>query len=542
MSGAEAPTPPRNEATAGPFDEQQWVGRLVEGRYRILRKLGEGGMGAVFLAEHLKLHKQVALKVVHPEFAALEEMAERFAREARASALLDHPHVVAATDYGTLSEGGAFLVMQLVRGSSLKDMLQSRGALPWPRAVEVAAQIADALAAAHAAGIVHRDVKPDNVLVEEQDDGSWHARLLDFGIARLTEEGDEPRRQLTRVGTVMGTPGYMPPEQALGEVVDSRADLYALGVLLWEACTGHEPFGDLQDLSAIVARQLTEAPPPPEPPASHPALPPALRELLGRLLAGKPEARPESAARVRDTLRALLREAPSADLARAATLWRAPSGSDSSEPDGPAGRYAALHRWRRALRSTVRVAGRPWPLWRLLAAGAVPIGLLLAAWLFWAAGDTATPSETSGPAGALRRAAERLRSEPPPEVQRHVETLLQASKRRARREAALWLLSHEPAEQVPNWVRAGAAFEVARGCQARRRALQRIRAQGDPRLLPLVERYHRAPRRGCGLLGSQDCYDCIRKDLRETVRALGGDPDPPSRSRRKRRKRSGGNH
>ncbi len=518
------------------------MGRLVEGRYRILRKLGEGGMGAVFLAEHVKLHKQVALKVVHPEFARIEEMAERFAREARASALLDHPHVVAATDYGTLPEGGAFLVMQLVRGRSLHDLLSTHGALPWPRATEIGAQIADALAAAHAAGIVHRDVKPDNVLVEELDDGSWFARLLDFGIARLTAESTErdteANRQLTRVGTVMGTPGYMAPEQALGEPVDARADLYALGVLLWEACTGRPPFGDLEELSTIVTKQLTEAPPPPEPPADRPPLPPTLRELLARLMAGRPQDRPAEAARVRDTLRNVLHGNASPDPAKAPTLWGQPLPTRSTSTEAePADRRNWLHRCRSALGSSLYVAGRPMRAWHLLLAAFLPALLALPGLWLWASLDTPRATDgdaTSNPAAALRGVAERLQ-EPPPEVRRHIDLLLgEDTKRRTRREAALWLLSHAPADEVPHWVRAGAVFEVARGCKARRQALERIRKIRDARLLPLVERYHRAPRRGCGVFSTQDCYGCIRKDLRETVEALGGDPSP-RRARRSKR-------
>jgi serine/threonine protein kinase len=217
-----------------------WLGRVLDDRYRITERLGEGGMGAVFVAEHLKLRKLVALKVIRAELAGNGEVAARFAREAMATAQFEHPHVASAIDFGTLAEGGAYLVMQLVRGQSLRDLLDQRGQLPWPMACELLAQVADALSAARTVGIVHRDLKPENILVEVREDGSYLAKILDFGIAHVAPhpatpvsgQGDEAH-VLTRIGTVMGTPGYMSPEQAVGDRVDHRTDLYALGVVLW---------------------------------------------------------------------------------------------------------------------------------------------------------------------------------------------------------------------------------------------------------------------------------------------------------------------
>jgi serine/threonine-protein kinase len=198
------------------------LGRELDGRYRIVRVLGEGGMGAVFVAEHLTLHKQVALKVIRAELAGNGEVAARFAREAMATAQFEHPHVASAIDYGTLPEGGAYFVMLLVRGRGLRSMCGGHGdnaRVPWRRACALGAQVADALSAAKAAGIIHRDLKPDNVLVEQREDGSDLVKVLDFGIAHIAprDAGTEgtANRQLTRVGMVMGTPGYMAPEQAV---------------------------------------------------------------------------------------------------------------------------------------------------------------------------------------------------------------------------------------------------------------------------------------------------------------------------------------
>ncbi|MBC7174216.1 MAG: serine/threonine protein kinase, partial [Polyangiaceae bacterium] len=201
-----------------PIDEgntelaKQRVGEVIDGRYKVLELLGEGGMGAVYVAEHLTLHKEVALKLIHASFAGNGDMRTRFAREALASARLDHPNVASAIDFGSLEDGTAYLVIQLVRGPSL-DAVMGQGAIDWHRSAAIGAQIADALAAAHAQGIVHRDLKPDNVMLARRDDGSELVKVLDFGIARVPSDeenapkGADTHRPLTKVGTVMGTPG-----------------------------------------------------------------------------------------------------------------------------------------------------------------------------------------------------------------------------------------------------------------------------------------------------------------------------------------------
>jgi serine/threonine-protein kinase len=316
--------PDHLDALGRPVDDPLWRDRVLDDRYRIRRLLGEGGMGAVFVAEQLALRKLVAIKVIRGEYAVDPEAAGRFTREAMASAALEHPHVVGTFDYGTLPEGGAYLVMPVVRGARLFDLLRDRGGLGWRASAEIAFQIADALAAAHQAGIVHRDLKPENVLVEERDDGTLYVRVLDFGIAsvlihepaRNAVIATGPQPTLTRVGTVMGTPGYMPPEQAMGERVDGRADLYALGVILWEVAVGRRLF-EATTLPAIVKQQLAGAPPPvrplrsrtdadadDEPGAGEP--PAAFDGLVRDLLREDRGDRPASAGEVRERLRRML--------------------------------------------------------------------------------------------------------------------------------------------------------------------------------------------------------------------------------------------
>ncbi|MDQ3037822.1 MAG: serine/threonine protein kinase, partial [Myxococcota bacterium] len=330
VAQTERPPAPSGSSAASGFQTEGWIGRLVDGRYQIESLLGEGGMGAVFLAQHVKLAKKVALKVILPQFAGDGELAERFAREAMASAKLDHPHVASALDYGSFPEGGAYLVMPYVRGRSLRDAIESQivspsGGAGWRFACEIGAQIADALSAAHAQKIVHRDLKPENVILEPREDGSELVKVLDFGVARVVSDDADgghgaAGKALTRIGTIIGTPGYMAPEQALGESVDTRADLYALGVLLWEIIAREQLFPE-DDLTAILTKQLTSEAP--RLVTIVPDLPPELDEIVARLLARARDDRPQRAGEVRDLL---------SRLALGATLERKMLSGEISVP------------------------------------------------------------------------------------------------------------------------------------------------------------------------------------------------------------------
>ena len=251
---------------------------------------------------------RLALKILLPDFEDHAVIQERFEREALAMAQLDHPRIISALDFGELPDGTSYMVMPLVRGSSVHGLIEKHGALPWPSACLIAAQVADALAAAHADEIVHRDLKPDNVLITTEDDGSYRATILDFGIARVRSAGRETPaperlRTLTRVGMVMGTPGYMAPEQGAGQAVTAAADLYALGALLWEMLSGRPLFDVELDFTSILTQQLTTVAPAPVPPPDADAVPEALQTLLAQLLAARPEERPATASLVRDKLR-----------------------------------------------------------------------------------------------------------------------------------------------------------------------------------------------------------------------------------------------
>jgi serine/threonine protein kinase len=295
-----------------------WTGRVIDQRYRIVRPLAEGAMGSVYVADHLTLQKQVALKVVRAEFAGNRELLARFAREALAGSRIEHPSVVPALDYGPLEEGGAYLVMPLVPGASLTDVLLAHRRLPWRDVAHWGAQIADALAAAWAQGFVHRDLKPDNILLEPRDNGAPIARIIDFGVAKLCDQmsgavaAGSGAQALTKEGTIIGTPGYMAPEQVLGCPATHAADLYSLGVVMWEALVG-EPRWAGESIQAILRSQLRDERPRARVACGDRSIPAAFDQLIERLVAVHPEARPGDARQVRDELRALLERSPASE-------------------------------------------------------------------------------------------------------------------------------------------------------------------------------------------------------------------------------------
>ena len=252
-------TSPENETP--PHDGVERIGTVISGRYLIRELLGEGGMGSVYLAEHTHMKKRVALKLLHPEMSDNAEVQSRFEQEAMASAHIEHPNVAAATDFGRTADGAYFLVLEYVEGTSLRDALEP-GPLSVARALRIARQMALALERAHESGIVHRDLMPENVMLVEREDEPDFVKVLDFGIAKVLELGaasassDVAKRNvgqpLTRLGTILGTPEYMAPEQALGEAVTPAADLYGLGVMLYEMLTGKHPF-DPPDRTAMLS-------------------------------------------------------------------------------------------------------------------------------------------------------------------------------------------------------------------------------------------------------------------------------------------------
>jgi hypothetical protein len=279
-------------AFLAPAESPGELGRL--GSYRVLRRLGSGGMGIVFEAEDPQLRRQVALKVMRPALAAGVSARQRFLREARAMAALKHDHVITIYQVGE-DQGVPFLAMELLEGESLADRLQREPVPPLAEVRRIGREMAEALAAAHERGLIHRDIKPANVWLEGE---RRRVKILDFGLALSADDSE----QLTASGVFLGTPAYMAPEQGCGDPVDGRCDLFSLGCVLYQMTTGRLPF---PGKNALGIRRAVVSEEPPAPQQVRPAIPQALSDLIVRLLAKKPEGRPASARAVAEVLAAL---------------------------------------------------------------------------------------------------------------------------------------------------------------------------------------------------------------------------------------------
>jgi len=289
------------------------IGTLLAERYRIDALVGEGGMGKVYSAEHVLMRKRLAVKVLRRELTSVPEVVARFEREAMAAGNIEHPNVAAATDFGKLADGAVFLVLEFVSGRSLRDEV-AQGPFAVDRALHIARQIASALSAAHAQGIVHRDLKPENVMLVEKGGDPDFVKVLDFGIAKVplgdAAVGAAKGNPLTKAGMVFGTPEYMAPEQALGQTVDGRADLYALGVILFEMLSGVRPFSS-QSSVGILGQQLSKPTPTFAERSPNLLVPPAVEQIARKLLARDASERYESASELSRAIDVLLAPIPS---------------------------------------------------------------------------------------------------------------------------------------------------------------------------------------------------------------------------------------
>ena len=270
----------------------------IFGNYRVLTRIGSGGMGAVYLAEHPLIGKRVALKIIHRDLATNREVVSRFFNEARAVNQIGNEHIVEINDFGQTPEGDHFFVMEYVDGRTLADVIEREGALHPQRALHIAAQIADALGGAHACSIIHRDLKPDNIMLSWRMGNPDFVTVLDFGLAKMLAESSGTN--LTAQGVVLGTPQYMAPEVCESSLtIDQRTDIYALGVLLFQMATGRLPF-DGTSMGSILIKHVTE--PPPAPRGINPAIPPSVEQIILRCLAKSPDGRFATMADLRQAL------------------------------------------------------------------------------------------------------------------------------------------------------------------------------------------------------------------------------------------------
>jgi serine/threonine-protein kinase len=244
-------------ANSMPVAERDMIGREIAGRYRILKKLGEGGMGAVYRGEQISLKRQVAVKVLRPELSANQMLLRRFNAEAEAVAKLNHPNTVGIYDFGQDTDGALFIAMEFIEGRSLRSVINHEAPFHPARALAIASQVAAALTDAHAHAIVHRDLKPDNVMLQDRGRQKDVVRVLDFGIAKLRDDSRATQQAMTQAGDMLGTPQYMAPEQIKGEPVDGRVDIYALGCLIYEMVTARQPF-EATTVMAMLSKHLME--------------------------------------------------------------------------------------------------------------------------------------------------------------------------------------------------------------------------------------------------------------------------------------------
>jgi serine/threonine protein kinase len=383
------------------------VGEVVGSQFRILRKLGEGGMGAVYLAEQMEMDRKVVVKVLHPELTAMNPSAiERFRREAKAVAQLNHPNIVQVFVFGHADNGQLYLAMEYIEGRDLAHELK-RGPLPEPRALKILDQSCAALVEAHAAGIVHRDLKPENIMLADRHGNPDYVKVLDFGIAKLHEQAGSDTPKLTQAGTVFGTPRYMSPEQVKGEKIDARSDIYALGVILYETLCGRHPFEANNTIEYLV-KHVNEPVPVPSSEFADVRISPRVEQLLLTCLEKSPEDRFQSVADLQREIRAALRDFPEAARGYPSAPEPAAKGRPARAPYTPPGSKSG--------------APSPGvPVWVWVLAGLFIAGGLIAAVLLLGR-KSPDPVQADGATKSSPKEPEALPPEAPPEASANAAT------------------------------------------------------------------------------------------------------------------------
>ncbi len=296
------------------------IGQLVAGEFRIEARVGTGGMGSVYRAAQPEMNRHVAIKILHRKYSARPDLVSRFKREARAMSHLSHPNTARVFTYGQLDDGAWYMVLEFMEGKNLAQLIRAHGPMDPERAIKIMIQICGALEEAHRAGIIHRDLKPENIFLTNQGGIEDFPKLLDFGLAKVSERQMRPGSMiLTQEGMVFGTAEFMSPEQASGEPLDARSDIYSLGVILYELVSGRLPF-DAKEPLQFVKMHVEEPPIPLEERAPNLQFPEGLGMILLKAMAKKKEDRFQTAADLANVLKDCMEGRLSASIARSVPL------------------------------------------------------------------------------------------------------------------------------------------------------------------------------------------------------------------------------
>jgi serine/threonine-protein kinase len=530
MSAVPSPSPDVDD------DDVVAIGSVLDGRYRIDGVLGRGGMGMVYQGEHVGLGRAVAIKVLHADLGTNREAAARFQREALASGRLDHPNIVVVMDFGVLHSGACYLVMEKLEGEPLSDRLDRDGALPWRTAALVMREMLHALGHAHDKGVVHRDIKPDNIFIAHKE-GAEVVKLVDFGIAKLyAGGGDDPAA--TRSGMTVGTPAYLSPEQAVGGEITPASDLYSASVVLFEMVAGRPPFVN-SDPVALLTSHVGKPVPAVRDVAPAVELPPAfealIRDGLAKLVVDRVASAGEYLARLDELLAAP--DAPAADGVVVAAV--APAAEPTTPLTGEAP-VVSLLTAELGVAPTASFDSTPLPMparavsiadlseplpRRWIGTGAAVIGgaivLAIVMSIVSHCGGKATslapvataPTTPPRPAAAPRPPAPPVKvatvERPPTPIVVPVPTPA--------------LTPTDPEPTIDDDTRLKAAYhdlDTGKTCTARKAAVAALRALGDPRAIPALRAARYRMRGGVLGLGEDNTNACLKADAEAAIRAL----------------------